>query len=62
MASRRLERVDRAEEVFVESVNYVVPALVLVTLGTALHWRRRQTAPLSGVRDVAERRASHGEA
>jgi ABC-2 type transport system permease protein len=47
LVSRRLERVDRREEVFIEAVNYVVPVVLLAALGAFLHWRRRQTPPLT---------------
>jgi hypothetical protein len=53
LVSRRLDRAGQGEEFFVEAVNYVVPVVLLVVLGTFLHWRRRQTQPL--VAPVAHR-------
>jgi ABC-2 type transport system permease protein len=47
LVSRRLERVGKGEEVFIETVNYVVPAVLLAALGVYLRWRRRQTLPLA---------------
>jgi len=47
LVSRRLERVEKGEEIFIEVLNYVVPALLLAALGAFLHWKRRQTPPLS---------------
>lgn len=47
LVSRRLERVGKGEEVFIETVNYVVPAFLLAALGVYLHWRRRHTPPLA---------------
>lgn len=47
LVSRRLERVGKGEEVFIETVNYVVPAVLLAALGAYLHWRRRHTPPLA---------------
>ena len=63
MASRRLQRADKAEEVFIEVVNYVVPALILIFLGAALHWKRKQTISLAAPDPgISQRSASHGEA
>jgi ABC-2 type transport system permease protein len=53
MVSRRLERVEKAEELFIEAVNYALPALLLAALGGFLHWRRRQTRPMTGDRPAA---------
>ena len=63
MVSRRLERVGRGQEVFIETVNYVVPALLLVTLGAFLRWRRRQTPSIAFAPggDVPLGPVSHGE-
>jgi ABC-2 type transport system permease protein len=47
LVSRRLERVEKGEEIFIEALNYVVPVLLLAALGVYLHWKRRQTPPLS---------------
>ena len=41
MVSRRLRRVEKGQEIFIETVNYVVPVLLLGALGAYLHWRRR---------------------
>jgi ABC-2 type transport system permease protein len=49
MVSRRLERTERGQEVFVEVVNLVVPAAVLLALGTFLYWKRRHTQPIVAV-------------
>jgi hypothetical protein len=44
-------------------VNYVVPALLLVTLGAFLRWRRRQTPSIASAPsgDVPLGPVSHGE-
>jgi ABC-2 type transport system permease protein len=47
LVSRRLERVGKGEEVFIETVNYVVPVFLLAALGVYLHWRRRHAPPLT---------------
>lgn len=47
MASRRLERVDTSREIFIETVNYIVPVVMLVGLGAFLQWKRKQTISMS---------------
>jgi cytochrome c biogenesis factor len=47
MVSRRLERVGRGREFFIETVSYLMPVLLLTALGTFLRWRRRHTPALS---------------
>jgi ABC-2 type transport system permease protein len=42
MASRRLERIGEGRELFIESVNYALPVVLLGALGSFLHWRRRE--------------------
>jgi len=53
LASRRLERLGKGEEMFVEAVNYALPVLFLGVLGIYLHLRRRRTVPLTSGRDGA---------
>ena len=53
--ARRLARIDRATEVAVEVVNYILPALVLLGLGAFHVWRRRNTEPVVKVARVAVR-------
>jgi ABC-2 type transport system permease protein len=63
MVSRRLERVGKGQEVFIETVNYVVPVVLLVALGSFLRWRRHQTPSIASVPggDVPLGPVSHGE-
>ena len=55
--ARRLERTERATEVVIETVNYVVPVVVLLLLGVHHAWRRRNILPVVGVARVAVRTA-----
>ena len=47
VTSRRLERIGRGTEIAVEALSYAVPIVSLFAFGGWLHWRRRQTVPLS---------------
>ncbi len=47
LVSRRLDRVGRGQEMFIEAVNYGVPVLLLGILGAFLHWRRRKSLPFA---------------
>ena len=47
LASRRLERLEKGEQLFVEAVNYGLPVMILTVVGVVLRWRRRQIAPLT---------------
>lgn len=60
VASRRLERLEREQELGLEALNYSLPVLILLGLGLTLRWRRRQTAPLTA-RAGATLSASPGE-
>ncbi len=63
MVSRRLERLDKNEKLLVVVINVVVAVGLLVGLATFLRWKRRQTQPLTAVRDanVEVGPVSHGE-
>jgi len=43
LISRRLERTEKPQQMLIESVNYLLPVLLLGALGLYLHWRRKQT-------------------
>jgi ABC-type uncharacterized transport system involved in gliding motility auxiliary subunit len=45
--SRRLARTETSTQLALEWVNYLVPVLLLAFLGSYLHWRRRQTLPVT---------------
>ncbi len=45
---RRLERVEKRDEMAIEIVNYLVPLGVLLTFGSYRFWRRRASRPLVG--------------
>jgi ABC-2 type transport system permease protein len=63
MVSRRLERIDRGEMIFIEVINVVVAVGLLAGLAAFLRWKRRQTQPLSEAPggDLKIGPVSHGE-
>jgi len=63
MVSRRLERIDKGEKIFIEVINGVVAVALLAGLAGFLRWKRRQTEPLTrvGGGDFKAGPVSHGE-
>ena len=63
MVSRRLERIERGREAFIEWINYGLAVSIVFVLGLTMHWRRRQATPLSDSPDaeLTARPASSGE-
>jgi ABC-2 type transport system permease protein len=53
-AARRLSQIERATEIVVESLNYLVPAALLLAFAAARFLRRRRVAPLVAVSAPAE--------
>ncbi|MCZ6600436.1 MAG: hypothetical protein O7A07_06315, partial [Acidobacteria bacterium] len=47
--TRRLERLDRENEMVVEGVNYLLPTLLLLALAGYRVWKRRHTIPVVAV-------------
>ena len=61
--ARRLDRIDRRSEIVIETVNYLVPLLLLLGVGVYRYWRRKQVrppGPLATAR-IAATPASRGE-
>jgi ABC-type uncharacterized transport system involved in gliding motility auxiliary subunit len=46
VAARRLGRTEKRAEMTIESINYLIPAIVLLSVAFLRHWRRRHVAPL----------------
>ena len=63
MVSRRLDRLEKSEKIFVEVINVVVAVVLLAALGAYLRWKRKQTRPLKPIRNDELRvgPVSHGE-
>jgi len=58
---RRLERVDKRDEMTIEIVDYLVPLGMLLTFGSYRLWRRRTTRPLVDVAIGATTKARRAE-
>jgi len=46
LVSRRLEPVDKATEIVIELLNYLIPTVILLIVAGTLYWKRRHEAPM----------------
>jgi ABC-2 type transport system permease protein len=46
LVSRRLEPVDKGTEIVIESVNYLIPTVILLVVAVMLYWKRRNEPPM----------------
>ncbi len=46
VAARRLDRTEKRAQMTIESSNYLIPAIVLLSVAFLRHWRRRHVTPL----------------
>jgi ABC-2 type transport system permease protein len=46
LVSRRLERTEKAQQVTIETINYLIPIGILVVLGVQFYFKRRNATPM----------------
>ncbi len=57
VSSRRLDRIERPQQLTIEIINYAIPAFLVIGLGVWRFWRRKETVPLiDGIRSTASQK------